>query len=90
MSGTLKQIPVFDKTEAAILVMMGVANPFQFSSMLLREEEWAEFPKPVRNPDEESVMGFQRRHREWQVAVGMKVRKRLAYHLSEELKKIKK
>ena len=90
MGGVLKQIPIFDKTEAAIQVMMGLADPFQFSSILLRDEEWAEFPKPVRNPDEESVMGFQKRHREWQVAVGMKVRKRLAYHLSEELRKIKK
>ena len=90
MGGVLKQIPIFDKTEAAIQVMMGLVHPFQFSSTMFRPEDWAEFPKPVRNPDEESVMGFQKRHREWQDAVGMKIRKRLAYHLFEQLKKIKK
>ena len=84
----MKQIPVFNKTEAAVYVMMGIADPFQFSSALLKEEEWSEFPKPVRNPNEESVMDFQKRWQEWRNVVGMKVRKRLAYHLSEQLKKI--
>lgn len=88
MTDELKQIPVFNKTEAAVYVMMGITDPFQFSSTLLREEEWAEFPKPVRNPDEESVFDFQKRWRAWREAVGMKVRKRLAYHLAEQLKKI--
>lgn len=88
LSDDERQIPVFDKTEAAVYVMMGVNHPFQFASMLLREEEWKEFPKPVRNPDEDSVFAFQERQRKWKDDVGMKVRKRLAYHLSKKLKKI--
>jgi len=88
MTEELKQIATFDKTEAAVYVMMGVCHPFQFASTMLREEEWKEFPKPVRNPDEESVMGFMQRQQKWKEDVGMKVRKRLAYHLSEKLKKI--
>lgn len=88
MTEEMKQIAAFDKTEAAVYVMMGVCHPFQFSATMMREEEWKEFPKPVRNPNEESVFAFQKRQSEWREAVGMKIRKRLAYHLSEQLKKI--
>ena len=86
MTDELKHIPAFDKIEAAVYVMMGVAHPFQFAASMLREEEWKEFPKPVRNPDEESIYAFQDRTRKWKEDVGMKVRKRLAYQLSEKLK----
>lgn len=89
MNETQKQIPLFDKTEAAIYVMMGLADPFQFSSTLLREEEWAEFPKPIKS-HEESEAEFWSRQQQWQEVVGVKVKKRLAYHLSEKLKKIQK
>lgn len=88
MVDELKQIVTFNKTEVAVYVMMGVCDPFQFSATMLREEEWEEFPRPVRNPNEESVFAFQKRQQEWRDAVGMKIRKRLAYHLSEKLNKL--
>lgn len=88
MTENLKQLPVFDETEAAVYVMMGLVDPYQFSSFLIREEEWAEMPKPIRNPNEESVSDFQKRFRDWKDMVGMKVRNRLAYRLSEKLKKL--
>lgn len=83
-----KQLPVFNKSEAAVMVMMGVADPFQFSSILLKPEEWAEFPKPIFNRNEESTFDFQIRYEAWRNAVGMKVRKRLAYYLVEKLKRL--
>ena len=85
-----KQLPVFNKTEAAVYVMMGVVDPYQFSSYLFQEEEWSEFPKPKRNPESESVFEFNERMRQWKRDVGMKVRKRLAYYLSEQLKGLPK
>lgn len=89
MTSDAKQIPVFDKTEAAVMVMMGVVHPFQFASSLLKPEEWAEFPPPVMNKGEESIFEFQNRQDLWREAVGMKIRKRLAYQLTEKLKNVK-
>ena len=88
MVDELKQIVTFNKTEAAVYVMMGINHPFQFAGSMIREEEWKQFPKPIRNPEEESIFAFNERTQKWREEVGEKVRKRLAYHLSEKLKKL--